>query len=35
MLQSKDTGWPNGLKNKTHAYYAYKRPASDQKIYKD
>ena len=29
MFQSKDTGWQNGLKNKTHIYAAYKRLTSD------
>ena len=26
MLQSKDTDWLNGYKNKTHIYAVYKRP---------
>ena len=26
MLQSKDTDWLNGYKNKTHIYVVYKKP---------
>ena len=29
MLQSKDTDWLNGYKNKTHKYAVYKKPTSD------
>ena len=29
MLQSKDTDWLNGYKNKIHIYAVYKRPTSD------
>ena len=35
MLQSKDTEWLNGYKNKTHIYAAYKRLTSDLKINTD
>ena len=29
MLQTKDTYWLNGYKNKTHIYAVYKSPTSD------
>ena len=29
MLQSKDTDWLNGYKNKTHIYAVYKKPTWD------
>ena len=35
MLQSKDTEWLNGLKNKTHIYATYKRLTSDLKTHTD
>ena len=35
MLQSKDTDWLNGYKNKTHIYAVYKKPTSDLKIHID
>ena len=35
MLQSKDTEWLNGYKNKTHIYAAYKRFTSDLKTHTD
>ena len=35
MLQSKDIGWLNGYKNKTHIYSVYKKPTSDLKTHID
>ena len=35
MLQSKDTDWLNGYKNKTHIYAVYKKPTSDLKTHID
>ena len=35
MLQPKDIDWLNGLKNKTHIYAVYKKPASDLKTHTD
>ena len=29
MLQTKDTDWLTGYKNKTHTYAVYKKPTSD------
>ena len=34
MLQSKDTDWLNGYKNKTHIYAVYKKPTSDLKTHR-
>ena len=34
MLQTKDTDWLNGYKNKTHVYYVYKKPTSDLDTYR-
>ena len=34
MLQSKDIGWLNGYKNKTHIYSVYKKPTSDLKTHR-
>ena len=34
MLQSKDTDWLNGYKNKTNIYAVYKKPTSDLKTYR-
>ena len=34
MLQPKNTDWPNGYKNKTCIYAAYKRP-TDLETYAD
>ena len=31
MLQTKDTDWLNGYKNKTHIYAVYKKLTSDLK----
>jgi len=35
MLQTKDTDWLNGYKNKTHIYAIYKKPTSDLKTHID
>ena len=35
MLQSKDTDWLDGHKNKTHVYAVYKKPTSDLKTHID
>ena len=35
MLQPKDKDWPNGYKNKTPLYAAYKRPTLDLKTHID
>ena len=34
MLQSRDTEWLNGYKNKSHIYTAYKRHTSDIKTHR-
>ena len=34
MLQTKDTDWLNGYKNKTHIYAVYKKPTSDLTTYR-
>ena len=35
MPQAKDKDWPNGYKNKTPLYAAYKRPTSKQGTHTD
>ena len=35
MLQTKDTDWLNGYKNKTHIYAVYKKPISDLNTHVD
>ena len=35
MIQPKNTGRPNGYKNKTHIYAVYKKPTSDLKTHID
>ena len=35
MLQTKDTNWLNGYKNKTYGYAVYKIPTSDLKTQTD
>ena len=35
MLQSKDTDWLDGHKNKTHVSAVYKKPTSDLKTHTD
>ena len=35
MLQSKDTDWLNGYKNKTHVYAVYKKSTADLKTHID
>ena len=34
MLQTKDTDWLTGYKNKTHTYAVYKKPTSDLKTHR-
>ena len=34
MIQPKNTGRPNGYKNKTHIYAVYKKPTSDLTTYR-
>ena len=34
MLQTKDTDWLNGYKNKIHMYAVYKKPTSNIKTYR-